>query len=194
MSDGDNATPGHHGVPDTDGDNPWRTRTPRPSMGAAPWERGGIFGGDRTAGRPWSREGGEAAGETSADGGDAADEPSGSRADSTLTVADLIAKVGDEPRARRAKSRSKPDRPRSHRIEPEHRPVDAPPDDVAPSDAITTTIPRACAPDLPDLEATRTLPTADRVPPTRIGGGAFTKPEPEPKRHRLMILGRAAAA
>src|SRR5258708_40364120 len=44
MSDGDNATPGlpnRPGAPDAGGDNPWLTRSPRPSPGAAPWERSG---------------------------------------------------------------------------------------------------------------------------------------------------------
>ena len=43
MSDGDNATPG---LPSSSGsgaagDNQWLTRSPRPSPGAAPWERSG---------------------------------------------------------------------------------------------------------------------------------------------------------
>ena len=45
MSDGDNATPGPPrlpGPPDTGGDNQWLTRSPRPSPGAAPWERSGT--------------------------------------------------------------------------------------------------------------------------------------------------------
>src|SRR3954468_2327896 len=46
MSDGDSATPGprgsssgSHGPSDHDGSNQWLTRSPRPSPGAAPWER-----------------------------------------------------------------------------------------------------------------------------------------------------------
>src|SRR5712672_1025511 len=45
MSDGDSATPGPPrppGPPDAGGDNQWLTRTPRPSPGAAPWERNGT--------------------------------------------------------------------------------------------------------------------------------------------------------
>src|SRR5882757_7540689 len=42
MSDGDNATPGPNssgGSSAPDGSKQWLTRTPRPSPGAAPWER-----------------------------------------------------------------------------------------------------------------------------------------------------------
>jgi hypothetical protein len=43
MSDGDNATPGlpSSSGPGAAGDNQWLTRSPRPSPGAAPWERSG---------------------------------------------------------------------------------------------------------------------------------------------------------
>jgi LCP family protein required for cell wall assembly len=42
MSDGDNATPGPRGFAG-DSTNQWLTRRPPPSVGAAPWERGGVF-------------------------------------------------------------------------------------------------------------------------------------------------------
>src|SRR6516225_6512198 len=42
MSDGDNATPGLRGSAG-ERTNQRLTRRPRPSVGAAPWERGGVF-------------------------------------------------------------------------------------------------------------------------------------------------------
>lgn len=45
MSDGDNATPGHHRASPADGDNPWLTPSPRRTPDAAPWERGSVSGG-----------------------------------------------------------------------------------------------------------------------------------------------------
>jgi LCP family protein required for cell wall assembly len=192
MSDGDNATPGHHGVSDADGDNPWLTRSRRPSTGAAPWER-------RSNLRPPITK--------------AAGEPAGNHTDSgTVTVADLIAKVGDEPRARRAKSHAKPDRPTSHAkperptshakperptshaIEPELPPYREPHRERAHdlAGAVTVTIPRVRAADIPDLEATRKL-RAIRVPPRRHGD-VDAEPDPKRKRRALMIAGRGAAA
>ena len=75
MSDGDNATPGRRRRSDPADDNHWLTRTPRPSLGAAPWER-----------------------HTSSESEDSADaKPTGNHTDG-VTVADLIAKVtGTEP-------------------------------------------------------------------------------------------------
>jgi LCP family protein required for cell wall assembly len=170
MSDGDNATPGHRGVPDAGGDNPWLTRSPRPSMGAAPWER-------RSTLRPAAKRAvGEQAGNHTNSGG--------------VTVADLIAKVAEEPHARRGTSHAKRERPTSHAMEPEPRSYDA--GDVA--DAATITIPRVRAADIPDLEATTKLRPV-RVPPQRYGDvAAEPEPKPKPKRRGLMIAGRAAAA
>src|SRR5882724_8396726 len=74
MSDGDNATPGPPrlpGPPDAGGDNQWLTRSPRPSPGAAPWERSG-------ASEPEDIEKPRQSGNQHTDG---------------VTVADLIAKV-----------------------------------------------------------------------------------------------------
>ena len=92
MSDGDNATPGPPrlpGPPDP-GDNQWLTRSPRPSPGAAPWERSGTF---RIRGRRGAQ-------------------PTGNHTDG-VTVADLIAKVhgdrecsGGADGARRTRTRS----------------------------------------------------------------------------------------
>ena len=45
MSDGDNATPGRPASPGpggSSGDNQWLTRSARPTLGAAPWERSRI--------------------------------------------------------------------------------------------------------------------------------------------------------
>jgi LCP family protein required for cell wall assembly len=71
MSDGDNATPGHGGGSVGDNTNQWLTRRPRPPMGAAPWERGGVW-----KSRP-----------------DHPDSEGGHHADG-ISVAELIAKVG----------------------------------------------------------------------------------------------------
>ncbi|MDT5016873.1 MAG: hypothetical protein QOD39_3033 [Mycobacterium sp.] len=80
MSDGDSATPGppdSRGSPSPDGNNQWLTRTPRPSPGAAPWERHGRS-------------------EDSEDEDAAAGASAGHHTDG-VTVADLIAKLnGDQ--------------------------------------------------------------------------------------------------
>ena len=76
MSDGDNATPGRpqpSGPTDRDGDNQWLTRSPRPSPGAAPWERSGNSDPEEIA-----------------DAG-----PTGNHTDG-VTVADLIAKLNGD--------------------------------------------------------------------------------------------------
>ena len=72
MSDGDNATPGRPRPSDPGGDNHWLTRTPRPSLGAAPWERGPSSESEDSAGA----------------------KPTGDHTDG-ITVAELIAKVTD---------------------------------------------------------------------------------------------------
>ena len=89
MSDGDNATPG----PCRDDENPWLTRTPRRSFGAAPWERSGIF-----------------AAHDSGDGNHAPDSNS-------ISVAELIAKVGGGHRRHTSRHRAEPP------IEPEEPPA-----------------------------------------------------------------------
>jgi hypothetical protein len=72
MSDGDNATPGLPGAgpSHTWGDNQWLTRSARPSLGAAPWERNG-----------------------SSNSGDAEQSARTGNHTDGVTVADLIAKV-----------------------------------------------------------------------------------------------------
>ncbi|MDX1890104.1 LCP family protein [Mycolicibacterium sp. 050158] len=117
MSDGDNAAPGRRspGTPDDDSesspdgtstpDNHWLTRSSRPALGAAPWERArastdvpvsGPAPGDQPA--PTADE-------------DASEAPTGNHTDG-VTVADLIAKIagssGELPR-RREKPAPEPD-------------------------------------------------------------------------------------
>src|SRR5699024_8373596 len=100
MSDGDNATPDRrrpHAEDAGDSVNQWITRSPRPTPGAAPWERG--------------RDSDDARVDPSEDpAGDPADaeEPAGSHT-AGVTVADLTAKVaadGHRPRRRRSRRRA----------------------------------------------------------------------------------------
>ncbi|MDT5195779.1 MAG: hypothetical protein QOH20_2533 [Mycobacterium sp.] len=174
MSDGDNATPGR---PDSSGpggpgsDNQWLTRSPRPTPGAAPWER------SRVSNIP--------------------DEPDGQapdlqgRDDSTpahhsdgVTVADLIAKVSG------TRSEEEPTR---HRAEPEP-PLPAysePPVAVGrDNEPVTEVFPPGALYDseLPVLSGARR-------PAKRVGDPrARTKPTPHRGRHTAMVVGRVAAA
>ena len=87
MSDGDNATPGRPRPSDPGGDNHWLTRTPRPSLGAAPWERGPSSESEDSAGA----------------------KPTGNHTDG-VTVAELIAKVtGAESSTVPARHRAEPE-------------------------------------------------------------------------------------
>ncbi|HEX2283928.1 MAG TPA: LCP family protein [Mycobacterium sp.] len=184
MSDGDNATPGPRrpsGSSAPGADNQWLTRSPRPSLGAAPWERGARSAGE------------------DADPADTA----GNHTDG-VTVADLIAKLsGDDavpPELKR--HRAEPEPPLAPPMPP------APPTEVI--EAVREDEPAAAAPDgdnqdteiipiahdesseLPDLALVR---RPGRVPPSRVGSARSTE-EPEPHRgHRkTMAAGRAAAA
>ena len=176
MSDGDNATPGlpsPPGTPDAGGDNQWLTRSPRPSPGAAPWERNGISeSGDIEKVRL-----------------------TGNHTDG-VTVADLIAKVHGDSSVPEELRRSRPE------PEPQ-APPQAPPTEVIPAvwqpvaavrnDPDTEIIPAASmrSAELPDLARLR---RADRVQPSRVGTGTRTDgPEPR-KRRKTMVAGRAAAA
>ncbi len=175
MSDGDSATPGlpgPPGPPDAGGDNQWLTRRPRPSPGAAPWERSGTSESEDVE---------EA-------------RPTGNHTDG-VTVADLIAKVhGDASVPEELRRRPEP--------EPEPLPPAPPteviaavwqPVAAAAHDPDTEVIPVISMPsaELPDLARLR---RADRVPPSRIGTGRKTAhPEPH-KRRKTMVAGRAAAA
>jgi LCP family protein required for cell wall assembly len=178
MSDGDNATPGlpsPPGPPDTGGDNQWLTRSPRPSPGAAPWER---------IGTPESEDVEQAA-------------ATGNHTDG-VTVAALIAKVhGDSSvpkELRRIRSEPAPEAPLpappsepTEVIAAVWEPVAADPDpntEVIPVTAIRS-------PELPDFARLR---RADRVPPSRIGDRKRTNRPPPRKRRKTMAAGRAAAA
>lgn len=124
MSDGDNAAPGRrrHRAPedgfdttaDTSFDSEWITRSPRPSPGAAPWERleDARIRDPRT--EPRFADESDAAHES--DDVTPADEPTGNHADG-VTVADLIAKIaGGDAAARPRRSR------RRREAEPEPEP------------------------------------------------------------------------
>ena len=153
MRHGDNATPGGHRPPEPDGADQWLTRSQRPSLGAAPWERGRNSGADEP---PPPR----------ADSAAEDEESSGSHTDGGLTVAELIAKVSGAPESRAARHSAAaeeppapapppvrpappPARPAPRRAEKRPNPLD----DPAVSDAPTASIPRVS--ELPDLERLR---------------------------------------
>jgi LCP family protein required for cell wall assembly len=178
MSDGDNATPRLPRPSDSDGDNQWLTRSPRPSPGAAPWERG-----------PSSESG----------GGDTA-QPTGNHTDGGVSVADLIAKVtgtgpAEQPTRHRAEAEPEAEPPPTQILEPSlaggRGPRAADPDNQD-----TEIIPTSSyGSDMPDLPVTR-RGGADWVPPSQIGTTAVDS-DPEPRRRRrrpVMVAGRMAAA
>ncbi|WP_102145929.1 LCP family protein [Mycobacterium hubeiense] len=186
MSDGDNATPGRpspSGPSHAGGDhNPWLTRTPRPSPGAAPWER-----------RP---------DEPDVPSVDA--KPSGNHTDG-VTVADLIAKLSGDgptpgpPRRRHAEPEPEPPAPPTEIIDAvPHEPVEppyAPAESIdydydAPDTEVIPAVPRWRT-ELPDLARVR-----NRVPPAHIDRVAPPVADDEPPhRHRkAMLVGRAVAA
>ena len=155
-------------------DNHWLTRTPRPSLGAAPWERGTSSESEDSAGA----------------------KPTGNHTDG-VTVADLIAKVtGAESASAPARHRAEPepaepDPPPARFVEPmdaeENRPPARDPDT---QDTEVIPVVSAYASELPDLS-----PGAGRVPPSRIGDGGGAPPlEPHHGRRRVMFAGRALAA
>jgi LCP family protein required for cell wall assembly len=164
MSDGDNATPG---LPGAGGDNQWLTRSPRPSLGAAPWERS-----------------------ANSDSGDIEEpEPTGNHTDG-VTVADLIAKVHGASSVpeelKRPQPEPEPEAPRTEVIAPV--PVDY-------EDPATEVIPvvTGYASDVPDLAALR---ARDRVQPARVGTGRGAgQSEPrKSRRSKTAAVGRVAAA
>jgi LCP family protein required for cell wall assembly len=187
MSDGDNATPGlpgPNGPSDPGADNQWLTRTPRPSLGAAPWERGAASKSEDT----------ESA------------KPTGNHTDGGVTVADLIAKVHGHA--------SVPEELKRPRVEPEPEvppPPAAPPTEIieavretvepvipksfepAYADPDTEVIPAVSEPssELPDLTLAR---RAGRMSPSRVGSGRGGPPEPHRGRRRTMMAGRSIAA
>jgi LCP family protein required for cell wall assembly len=184
MSDGDNATPGlpSSSGPGAAGDNQWLTRSPRPSPGAAPWERSGSPEPDDN-------------------------EPTGNHTEGGLTVADLIAKlsgaasVPDE--LKRHRLDPEPEPPPSPPPAPPAPPTEiieavqdpGPFEPAANNDPDTEIIPAVSAygSELADLASLR---KRDRVPPSRVGSerGARRQPEPHRGRRRTMVAGRAAAA
>lgn len=175
MSDGDNATPGLPGfggpAPSGD-DNQWLTRSPRPSPGAAPWER-----------------------RSASDSDDA--EPAGNHTDG-VTVADLIAKVHGHASVpdelKRPRPEPKPDppppAPPTEIIEAVWEPA------VADSDNDDTEVfPVASAAALSDLPDLARLRRGQRVAPSRVGTGKGTdQTKPRKGRRKTMVAGRAAAA
>ncbi len=196
MSDGDNATPGQHRVPDPDGDNQWLTRNPRPGPGAAPWER--ASDSER---RPKQRR--------------QAQPGTGNHTDG-ITVADLFAKVtGDVPEA--LQKAQEPEEPAAAPT-PEPRDTqdvlieDWPasgPNDIE-SDPPTIPTPSAYAAEVPDLPATArrrpparsAVPEADGVPPARLATPVRSDmtettvlaPVPKLRKRSVLLAGRSVAA
>ncbi len=169
MSDGDNATPGLPGARSSHagGDNQWLTRSARPSLGAAPWERHGTSGSADVE----------------------PDAPTGNHTDG-VTVADLIAKVHGESSVpeelRRPRVEPEPPAPPTEVIAA----VPAEPEDPQ-----TEVIPVVAgyASEVPDLPALR---RRDRVQPWHVGADRGTT-EPKPRRRRrrkTAVAGRAVAA
>jgi len=180
MSDGENATPGlpgRHGPPDTGGDNQWLTRSPRPSPGAAPWERSGNSDSEDV----------EKGAQT------------GSHTDG-VTVADLIAKLHGAASVPEELRRPRPEP--EPRVPPPAPPAPpAPPTEVIeavgadPEDPVTEVIPVVAGytSEVPDLAALR---RRDRVQPSRVGRGRSSE-QSKPRRGRrrkTVVAGRVAAA
>src|SRR3984893_87298 len=178
MSDGNNATPGlpnRPGAPDAGGANPWLTRSPPPSPGAAPWERSG---GSESEDVEKARQ-------------------SGNHTDG-VTVADLIAKVHGsssvpkELRRARPEPEGEPPAPATEVCaavsEPRYSPA------LDPDSVDTDVIPIASVQpsELPDLASVR---RPAPVLPSRVGtGGGTDKPKPRRRRSKTMVAGRVAAA
>jgi LCP family protein required for cell wall assembly len=164
MSDGDNATPG---LPGAGGDNQWLTRSPRPSLGAAPWERSG-----------------------NSDSGEIdKSEQTGNHTDG-VTVADLIAKVHGASSVpeelKRPHPEPEPEAPRTEVIAPVQVDYEDPATEVIPVVAGYDS-------DVPDLAALR---ARDRVQPSRVGTGrgAGQPEQRKSRRSKTAVAGRAAAA
>lgn len=181
MSDGDHATPGRRGAPDTGQQR--RTGAPQSTLGAAPWERWQtptrypvtparrppvLHTRMRVAGAPAAEEHTATAGSHTRGG---------------VTVADLIAKVGAAP-------------------EPTHR--RAAPDPWSPAERPAPAYATEIAPEIPDLdelvhrrvadEPTTVLPTHGRVPPARLGELPAAPPAEKPHHRSLLLAARTAAA
>ncbi|MBV8929869.1 MAG: LytR family transcriptional regulator, partial [Mycobacteriaceae bacterium] len=189
MSDGDHATPDPRDAPDANdtnganGANPWLTRSSRPSMGAAPWERGPTYGSHPTQShqrQPAPEHQQDPAHDPQRAPADRRDTRAVNRTGTgPVTVADLIAKVG-----------AKPARPASHHVDSEPQPrhaapehIDEPGAEPDPFDAVTDPHLGAAATDLADLSSrTRRVDWSDRpttvLPPAEV---AFADP-PGPQR------------
>jgi LCP family protein required for cell wall assembly len=169
MSDGESATPGlpgRPGPPDDGGNNQWLTRSSRPSLGAAPWERTGKSDSGEIE-KP---------------------DQTGNHTDG-VTVADLIAKVqgaSSVPKElKRTRREPPPEAPRTEVIAPVHVDYDDPATEVIPVVA-------GYASEVPDLATVR---QNERVQPSRVGTGRSTdKPKSRKGRNRTVMAGRAAAA
>jgi LCP family protein required for cell wall assembly len=183
MSDGDSATPGLPGSPgpaDPADDNQWLTRTPRPSPGAAPWERSRSSESDDP--EPAT--------------------PTGNHTDG-VTVADLIAKVHGHDRVPDELKRPRPEPEAESEPPAPVPPAPAPPTEIievvwdpVTSDSEgddTEVFPVALAPsDMPDLARLR---RGDRVSPSRVGNGRTAEQTKTRRRGRkTMAAGRMAAA
>jgi LCP family protein required for cell wall assembly len=190
MSDGDNATPGRPRASDSNGDNQWLTRSPRPPRAAAPWERHSA---------PEPQESGTPA-------------PTGSHTDG-VTVADLIAKVtGSAPAdlpSRHAAPEPEPEPPviRSPEAPRPPPPAPSPPrrprqlrqkrHNAEPRDPDTEVIPAVSyADEIPDLAGLRRA-RLERIAPERVGEPSAAPVDPPKKRksrRRVMLAGRSLAA
>jgi LCP family protein required for cell wall assembly len=173
MSDGGtDATRGHR-------------RTPRPALGAAPWERFADPPSDDSVHR-WLAEPAPDEAVEPVDAPDVETETVGCHADGGLTVADLIAKVGAPSTAR----------PSRHRVAPDTEipeigsevPVDLRDTQVIDTPAYLLDPP----PELPDLGAAG-YADYDEFEPDETEGGPAPEPEsenrePKPKRRRRPIL------
>ena len=173
MSDGDNATPGQHRAPGSDGDNQWLTRIPRPLPGAAPWER---------------------ASDGSSESSPAPVTPRAQRGSHTggITVADLFAKVtGDIPASLQQSSSSDEDDDDELHDWPEDAEDADGAVEVAETEAPTVPTPSAYASQIPDL--TRQAPAPA---PTTILAKVTAPAARAPKRRRRSVLlaGRSIAA
>lgn len=201
MSDGDNATPGRHGLgasssPDGPSEtHQWHTRSPQPSPGAAPWERAHVSDDDESPASAPSAPGNHTDG---------------------ITVADLIAKLnGDQ---------AVPSELKRHRAEQSlpAPPTPAPPPPAPPTeiiDAVPAYSPHESpiephleepveAPEAEDYFDTEIIPAVDaelpdltsahrhRVPPSHFGSARRHTDEHHPRRghRRSMVIGRVVTA
>jgi LCP family protein required for cell wall assembly len=172
MSDGDNATPGRRRPDPLGDDNPWLTRSARPTPGAAPWERAsGSIAGPSAGGHAADQPG---------------EEPAEGHHSDSVSVAELIAKVsGTRPE----------DRPRRRVAPPPTPPPPLPAyaQSAEDLDPATELIPRLGQHDseLPVLSATRRPAAAlDRTDDL----GEPAKVESHRGRRTAVVIGRIAAA